>query len=573
MVNKQLAAAFARIADLMEIDGDSGFRINSYRRAARFLKSLDENIEVVARENRLTKLPGIGKGTADKITEFIDTGTIGLLDELQERLPEKLPDLLDIQGLGPKKIARIYAELGVESMDDLKVAIDTGRVQALSGFGQKSASSIAEGIAFLEKSGGRIPLGVALPIAERLATIIANMPGVEKVAIAGSLRRGSETIGDIDLLCQCDDGSRIVEAFTTLDEVHRVLAAGSTRGSMTIELDRGRELQIDLRVVAEESFGAAMQYFSGSKEHNVRLRERAVRKKLRLNEYGLYDGETRVAGASEESIYTALGLPLIPAELREDRGEFDFSETPKLVTIDDIRGDLHMHTIASDGRCTIQEMADAAKQRGYEYIAITDHSQSSTIANGLSIARLEAHIQAVRLADAQTDGIKIYSGTECDILADGSLDYPDDVLAMCDIVVASVHAGMRSGKIDPTTRIICAIENPHVTMIGHPSGRLINRRPAMDLDIPRLARAAASANTALEINASWQRLDLKSDHVRIAIDAGAMLVIDTDAHHTEQLDQMRFGIVTARRGGASAANILNTMDHKSLQSWLIRSCQ
>jgi DNA polymerase (family 10) len=568
MINKEISRAFDLIADLMEIEGESGFRVNSYRRVARTLKSHDENLAVTAAENRLTEIPGVGKGIAEKINEFVATGKIAILEELKSKLPPELPKLLDIQNLGPKKIARLHAELGVETVDDLKAAIDSGRLEELSGFGKQSASRIRDGIAFLEKSGGRTPIGVAASVAETLSEVIRKMNGVQRVEIAGSLRRGAETIGDVDLLCQCDDGPGTVQAFTTLNGVQRVLAAGDTKGSVTFEIDGGRELQVDLRVVPAESFGAALQYFSGSKEHNVRLRERAVRRNLRLNEYGLYDGDTRVAGDTEESIYAALDVPWIPPELREDRGELDLDETPRLVTLEDIRGDLHMHTTASDGLCSIEEMADAAKKRGYKYIAVTDHSRSSVIANGLSIERLEAHIDAVRQADKKIKGITIFTGTECDILADGSLDYPDDVLAECDIVVASVHSGMQGGRVSGTARILKAIENPFVTIIGHPSGRLINRRPAMDIDIPTIAKAAAESNTALEINASWQRLDLKSDHVRQTIDAGAILVINTDAHHIDQLDQMRFGVATARRGGALPKSILNTQAIGGVKAWL-----
>ncbi len=436
------------------------------------------------------------------------------------------------------------------------------------GFCTRSAVDI-EGLAFLERSGERTPLGVALPIAEAFAEAVGALPGVKRVAIAGSLRRGQETIGDIDLLCEAKDGKTVIERFVSLDAVTRVLVAGETKGSVTVELDRRREVQIDLRVVAGESFGAALQYFTGSKEHNVRLRELAVRRKWRLNEYGLFDGEKSLAGRREEDIYMKLGVPCVPPELREDRGELGAGAAfEDLVTLADIRGDLHMHTTASDGKCSIGEMAEAAKALGYAYIAICDHSKSSTIASGLSIERMERHIEDVRAADAAVKGIRILAGTECDIMPDGSLDYPDDLLAKCDWVVASIHSAMGAGgkgKLSGTDRTIAAMENPWVCAIGHPTGRLIGRRAPMAMDMAAVVEAAAGTKTMLEINASWQRLDLKDIHVRQALAAGVMLTINTDAHHVEQLGQMRYGIKTARRGGLPVSAVANCLTFAALR--------
>ncbi len=564
MINAELARIFVRIADLMEIDGADAFRINTYRRAARTIKNTTEDVEVMASEGRLTALPGIGKGTAQRIEQFIDAGHIDLLDELQKKIPKGLPALLEIPGMGPKKVSLVYHELGVKSLSDLKRMIETGELAGLPGLGMASVKKIGEGIAFLESSGGRTPIGIALPIAETLVEQISQWPTVNRVEIAGSLRRGAETIGDIDILCDAPDGKRIVDKFVALDSAKRVLAAGKTKGSITIELEGNREVQVDLRVVSSESFGAAMQYFTGSKEHNVRLREMAVRKKLKLNEYGLYEGEELIAGEREEDIYEKLRLPLVPPELREDRGEFDDDASfGNLITLDDIRGDLHMHTTASDGKCSIEEMAQAAKKLGYEYIAICDHSKSSTIANGLSEERMVQHIQAIRAVDKSVTGIKIFVGCECDILADGSLDYNDSLLAECDWIVASIHSAMGSGKSDKmsaTDRTIKAMENRYVSAIGHPTGRLINRRPPMKIDMQAVIAAAERTGTMLEINASWQRLDLKYTHVRQAIEAGVTLTINTDAHHTDQFKQMRYGVMTARRGGAEAVDVLNCLE-------------
>jgi len=397
---------------------------------------------------------------------------------------------------------------------------------------------------------------------------------VRRVSLAGSLRRGVETIGDIDLVCDSADGPGVVKQFTAFEGVRRVLASGPTKGSVTVGVGGGKEVQIDLRVVDHDSFGAALQYFTGSKAHNVRLREIAIKKGWRLNEYGLNDGDRRIAGKTEEEIYKKLGVPMVPPELREDRDEFETGAAQlaaSLVTLDDIRGDLHMHTVASDGRNTVEEMAEAAKALGYEYIAICDHSKSATIANGLSIERMEKHIDAIRTANSRVKGITILAGCECDILPDGSLDYPDELLAKCDWVVASVHAAMgaaKGKKFTATARTVAAMENPHVRAIGHPTGRLINKRAPMDLDMAAVVEAAARTGTCLEVNASWQRLDLKDMHVRQALAAGVSIVIDTDAHSTEGLLPMRYGVITARRGGAKKTDVLNTMTLAALRKRL-----
>ena len=588
MANSELVRAFERIADLLEIDGADGFRINSYRRAARTLKDAGEDAAVLAKEGRIQELPGIGKGTAQRIQQFLDSGHIDVLDELEAKFPPGLPALLDIPGMGPKKVALVHSELRVKNLDDLKKVIASGEMEKLPGLGATSVKKIAEGIAFLEKSGDRTPLGIALPIAEVFLDRVRALRGVKQAELAGSLRRGLETIGDIDIVCDAADGEKIIKQFIAFEGVKRILAAGATKGSVTVEIDAGKELQIDLRVVASESYGAALQYFTGSKEHNVRLRERAITKKWRLNEYGLFDGERSIAGKREADIYKKLGLPCLPPELREDRGEFDpplsplikggpkggasplakggpRGVLPELVTLEDIRGDLHMHTVASDGRCTIEEMAAAAKARGYEYIAICDHSKSSTIANGLSVERMVEHMANIPTDAKKTKGIAILVGCECDILSDGSTDYPNEILAQCDWVVASIHSALGSTKHNPTDRTLAAIDNPYVSMIGHPTGRLLNKRAAMDLDMAAIVEAAAKNGTMLEINSSWQRLDLKDMHVRMALAAGVTLGINTDAHHTEQLAQMRFGVITARRGGATKSDVVNCLSWAALQ--------
>lgn len=569
MSNQDVSRLFNEIADLLEIKGEDAFRVNSYRRVARAIDDLTEDLTEVAERNGLQKIPGVGKGSAERISEYLKTGRIEVHDELAAALPPGILRLLQIPGLGPKKVKLLHSELGVGGIEDLKTAIAAGRVEQLAGFGKKSVEKIVEGIEFLARSAGRTPLGIALPIAASLREAVGRFKDVKRVEIAGSVRRGKETIGDVDLLCEANDGPAVVKAFTSLPQVTGVRAAGDTKGSILLRTPEGGDLQIDLRVVPGESFGAAWQYFTGSKEHNVRLREIAVKKGWKLNEYGLFDGDTRLAGETEDEIYHRLGFESIPPELREDRGEIEArGKLPELIAVEHIRGDLHLHTTASDGHASIEEMARAAKARGYEYIAVTDHSRSSVIANGLSIERLERHIEAIRTADQNVQGITILAGIECDVLSDGAMDYPDDLLARLDWVVASLHTAQGQSREQVTKRTIEAMTNPHIHCIGHPSGRLIGRRDAMDLDWEEVFAAAARTGTALEVSAAWQRLDLKDVHIRQAIEAGCWLCINTDAHSTGEYDQIGLGVQTARRGWATRDRVVNTLPIAELAKWL-----
>jgi DNA polymerase (family 10) len=554
MVNKELAAVFEQIADLLEIQGQDPFRINSYRRAARTIGDLVDDVAEIAKAGKLLEIDGVGKGTAERINEYLRTGKITVHQELLSQVPAGLPALLEIPNLGPKKAAAMWKQLGVTDAAGLQRVIDSGELAKLKGFGAKSVQIIAEGMRFLQRAGERTPLGVVMPIAELLLEQVQALPGVKQAAIAGSLRRGCETIGDVDLLCEATNGKKTIAAFCKFDQVKEVLAHGSTKGSVRLEGD----LQVDLRVVPAASYGAALQYFTGNKEHNIRLRERAIKKKRKLNEYGLFVGEKQLAGKTEESIYKKLGVIMAPPEMREDRGELDLDATPRLIELKDIRGDLHMHTVASDGVNTVEELAEACRERGYEYLGITEHSRSSTIANGLSIERMLKHVDHVRAVAQKIKGLRVLISTEVDILADGRLDYPDRVLETCDIVTASIHSGLRQKREQITGRFLRAMENPHVHIIGHVTGRLLGQRPPSDVDIERIVRAAAETGTALELNAAWQRLDLCDLHVRLAIEGGAMLVIGTDAHAIDQLDQMRYGVITARRGWAEPKHVLNT---------------
>ena len=539
MTNADVARVFEEIADLLEIKGADAFRINSYRRVARTVDELASDIGDVAARGELGTLPGVGKSSAAKIQELLETGRLPLREELAKEVPESLLELRDIPGVGPKKIALLWRERSVCSLADLKAAIDTGALAGLKGFGEKSISQIQQGIEFLQRSAGRVRLGVATAVAAVVREAIMQLAGVRRVECAGSLRRGRETTGDLDLLCLADDPERTIREFTELLGVTQVLAAGKTKGSVLFEYRPRRSIQIDLRIVPEESFGAAWQYFTGSKEHNVRLRELAVKRGWSLNEYGLTEGKKVIASRTEEDIYAALGLPCYPPELREDRGEFDLKEvSADLLALSDIRGDLHMHTPASDGMDSIEDLAAGAKARCYKYICITDHSKSSTIANGLSIERLEAQIDEIHRIAKKTKGIAVWAGTEVDILSDGSLDYPDDLLARLDFVVASIHFGMGQDVEANTRRTLAAIRNPYVNVIGHPTGRLINKRQPMEIDIEAIAKEAAKTGTALEINASNYRLDLKDQHARLARDLGATISINTDAHAADWFDEM-----------------------------------
>ncbi|MHC4429014.1 MAG: DNA polymerase/3'-5' exonuclease PolX, partial [Planctomycetota bacterium] len=485
--------------------------------------------------------------------------------KLLEQVPVGLLDVMSIPGLGPKTVRLLWEQAGVTDIDTLKEALDEGKLEALPRMGEKTVQNIRSAIAFAEKAGRRVLLGRALPLAEGLVERLGAVKGVKQIVYAGSLRRGKETIGDVDLLAQTDEPRALVDAFTTMPGVDRVLVAGSTKCSVRL----GQRLQIDLRIVPAESFGAALLYFTGSKQHNVRLRERAIKQGLRLNEYGLFDAEEKaVAGKSEQEVFAALGLPEIPPELREDRGELELTETPPLLTLSDIRSELHTHTRASDGRMSIDDIAETAKRHGFHTVAVTDHSKSSVQANGLSPERLRAHVEAIRTAAERHDDVTLLAGCEVDILTDGALDYDDDLLAELDVVIASPHAALRQDPATATKRLLRAIRHPLVHVLGHPTGRIIGRREGLEPDMTQLIKAAAECNVALEINANPLRLDLRDTHVKAAIDAGCLIAINTDAHSPDQFDYLRYGVVTARRGWVTAERCINAWDRKKLHDWL-----
>jgi len=577
MKNAVLSAIFDQMADIMEILGEDRFRINSNRKVARVIGDIPTDVEGLLAGGQLVNVPGIGKSSLAKIEEFIKTGTITAHQELLAKIPPELLELLNIPGVGPKGVKAVYEQLKVTSIADLKAVIEDGSLAGLAGFGDKKAAAIARGIAFLEKSTGRIRLDLALEASHLVLRFLRDVTGTVKTQTAGSLRRCAETIGDVDILVAVKEGKgsggeggQIIQAFTGAGFVQEVLASGPTKGSAIIQTPSAA-VQVDVRVVPQESFGAAAQYFTGSKEHNVRLREIAVKKKLKLNEYGLFKGNKIVAGPVEEEIYQKLGLDYVQPLLREDRGEVEAAKNhslPELIDPADIVGDFHMHTNKSDGNCGISELAEAAKAWGYKYICITDHSRSSVIANGLSAKRLVQEIQEIRKINDKIKGITILAGSEVDILADGSLDFENELLAELDYVIASVHSGLASPREKVTMRTLKAMDNPYVNCIGHPTGRLIGQREAMDLDIAAVINHAAQTHTALEINANPWRLDLKDIHCRMAIEAGVKLAIGTDAHSTNGLGLMGYGVATAGRGWAKKTDVLNTLSLAKLKSWI-----
>ncbi len=578
MKNTVLSEVFNQMADIMEILapplggaglGENRFRINSYRRVARIISDMPTDIEPLLESGQLAKTPGIGKSSLAKIQEFVKTGTITAHRQLLTKIPPTLLELLTIPGMGPKGVKAVYEKLNVTSIAELKDALKIGSLAQLAGFGDKKAAAIAKGIEFLEKSAGRIRLDQAQEAAGLVGKFLNGLSGIQRIQPAGSLRRWAETIGDVDILVAAKKGKQIIQGFTDAQFVQEVLAAGPTKGSAIIQTETA-PVHVDVRVVPQKSFGAAAQYFTGSKQHNVRLRAIAIKAKLKLNEYGLFKGNKMIAGPVEKEIYEKLGLDYIDPLLREDRGEIEAAKThslPELIEPKDIKGDLHVHTNASDGDCDISEIAKAAKQAGYKYICITDHSRSSAIANGLSPKRLAQQIKQIRKLNEQLKGITILAGTEVDILADGSLDFDNKLLAELDFVIAAIHSGLASSREKVTTRTLKAMDNPYVHCIAHPTGRLIGQREPMDIDITAVIRHAAQTQTALEVNANPWRLDLKDTHCKMAIEAKVMLVIATDAHSAAGLAFVGFGVATAARGWATKADVLNTSSAAKIKSW------
>jgi DNA polymerase (family 10) len=572
MNNVQIAHILESIADLLELKGEIPFKIRAYQRAARAIENLPVEAEQLLKEGRLREVPGVGEALTKKIAELVSTGKLDYYERLRAEFPEGLSLLMDVPGIGPKTALLLSRELGISTLEELERALVAGRVAELPRMGEKAAENILRHLRSFRRKDERIPLGQALPVVEGILDQLRQIPGLQDIAPAGSLRRLRETVGDVDIMGTAAEPERVIRTFTSLPQVKEVLAAGSTKGSVVVEGD----LQVDLRLVDPDSFGSTLQYFTGSKEHNISLRERGLRQGLSLSEYGItvLKTETLEKFRSEEDFYQRLGLAFIPPELREDRGEIERAEQgalPQLVETAHLKGDLHTHTEWSDGHNSIEEMALAARARGYQYLAITDHSPGRGISRGLREERLRQQMAEIAALNERLEGIRLLMGIEVDIRAESTLDLPDELLAELDIVVAAVHSAMGQDEVRMTQRIISALENPHVDILAHPSCRLLGERAPVDADWEEVFKAAARTGTALEVNAMPSRLDLKDIHAYRARELGVKLVISTDAHSPAQLDFIRFGVGVARRAWCEPAHILNTLPLEGLLASLKNS--
>ncbi|HEX3739494.1 MAG TPA: DNA polymerase/3'-5' exonuclease PolX [Terriglobales bacterium] len=567
MDNKSIAGILYETADLLEVDGQDSFRIRSYRNAAEAIEGLSQQIaDLIEDPKQVLAIPGIGKGMLNNLKEMLHEGKLSLHAEMLKKYRPSMLELLRVQGLGPKTVALIWSAYQVCDLEGVEKLAREGKIRELPRMGEKHEQKILKAIEDYRRIAGRFLLNVAEVQAEKIAEHLKDYPGVENAVPAGSLRRGRETVGDLDILLTgpacCDDVERekLIEHIIKLPGLMEIIARGENKVSFRL---RGG-MQVDVRFLPPESFGAAMQYFTGSKGHNVALRQRALKMGYTLNEYSLakLDDQQVVAGKSEEEIYAALNLDYIPPEMRENCGEIDAAEKhalPKLIVQDDLQGDVHMHTIETDGRNTISEMAEAARERGYKYMAITDHSKNLAFANGLDDARALEHIKRIRATNDTIEGIKIFAGIEVDILADGSLDLSDSVLEQMDVVIASVHSHFNQSAEEMTARLLQAIENPNVSIIGHPTGRILLRRDAYPYDMDAVLEAAARHKVAMELNAYPDRLDLSDRHLRMAKQRGVKIVINTDSHHTTHLEKMRYGVLQARRAWLTSGDVLNTL--------------
>ena len=569
--NRDIAALFERLADLLEIEDDNPFRVRAYRNAAETISGLSARMtDLVAEGADLTRYSHIGREIAEKIETIVETGRLPALEEVAARVPMELSDLMRIKGLGPKGVKALYDHFHIRSLDDLERVARDGRVRELEGFGAKKEQALLEGIRRLRAAGEqRTRVDVAEGLAEPLREWLAGADGVDRIEIAGSYRRRSETVGDLDILVACRDGGAVMDRLVAYEEVDDVVSHGTTRSTVRL----GGGLQVDVRAVERASFGAALMYFTGSKAHNVELRQRAAERGWKLNEYGLFDGEQRIAGRTEKEVYQRLELDWIPPELREDRGEIALAaegRLPKLVTGKHIRGGLHAHTTWSDGRDSLEDMAAAARERGFDYLAITDHGPTVRVANGLDPKRLCEQAGAIEALDAELDDLTLLKGCEVDILADGSLDLDDEVLATLEVVVCSIHYSLDLARAEQTQRVLRAMDNPHFMIWGHPTAREIGKRDPIDIDLGACLAAAAERGIAVEVNAQPKRLDLDDRDARLALEHGCRLSVNTDAHSTANLDLLRFGIDQARRAGATRDQVINTLPLNRLRKLLHR---
>jgi DNA polymerase (family 10) len=569
MRNVEIADLFNEIADFLEVKDENPFRIRAYRRVAQALEGLSEDIAAIAARNALQDVPGIGKDLAGKIQEYLTAGKIEYLEGLRKEIPAGVIDLMGIHGVGPKTAKLLYEQVGVDSVEKLEELAKAHTLAGLPGIKAKTEENILKGIAVWRSGRERMPLGTALVLAEAILGELRKLREVNQISLAGSLRRMKETVKDIDILITSKNPARIMGVFAGLPNVAEVLAHGETKSSVRLR----ENIQVDLRVVEPECFGAALQYFTGSKQHNIRVRELAQRKGLKVSEYGVFNDETnrRVAGKTEEAVYGAIGLPFIPPELREDSGEIEAAleeRLPTLVSLEDIRGDLQMHTTWSDGAHSLADLAAGVRAKGYQYMGVTDHSKSATVAGGMHAEQVLRMVGEVRALNKTLKGFRVLAGCEVDIKGDGSLDFPDEILRQLDLVLVSVHSRFKMSQEEMTARIVRAVQHPLVHILGHPTGRLIGERAAYEVDMEAVLKAAQAAGTAIEINASPSRLDLNDLHARRAKELGIPIAISTDAHAIAQLDYMRFGVSVARRAWLTPEDVLNTLPARQLYSWL-----
>jgi DNA polymerase (family 10) len=555
MRNLEIAFIFNQIGDLLEIQGANPFRIRAYRRAATSIEGLADNIETVAQSGALRNISGIGEDLAKKIAEYIQTGRIEFHEQLKQEIPLGLAKIVEIPSVGPKTAKQIYDQFRTQTIDELEALCKTDKLLSVHGFKQKTIDNILRGIELYRRRRGNYLLGKTIPIANHICEYLSS--SAERVAYAGSLRRMKEIVHDVDILAASSNIEETMKVFLRMPFIDSVLAQGPTKSSVRVQDD----LQVDLRVIEPGSWGAAMHYFTGSKSHNIRMRERAIKQGMKLNEYGLFDAnDKQVAGPVEEEIFEKLGLPFIPPVLREDWGEMEAAaqgKLPDLVGLEDIRGDLHMHTTWSDGKYSTEEMIQAARQRGYKYVAITDHSKSLGVAGGLSDQDLLSHTDECRALGSRYPDIRVLAGTEVDIRNDGTLDYSDELLGKLDFVVASVHSGFNQDKATLTKRVVRAMQNPYVRVIGHPTGRLLGDRDPYPLDLDEIMKEAARTRTCLEVNSNFHRLDLNDVHCRKARDLGVHVIINTDSHNYDDLLNLRYGVATAQRGWIEKDRVLN----------------
>jgi len=568
--NIDIVGIFKKMANLLEIQGANPFRIRSYRNAARNLSNNQRNVSDMIEEGAdLTNLPGIGNDLAEKIKEIVKTGSLSKLEEIEAKIPSGLDKLFKISGLGPKRVKALYRNLEVHDLKDLKRAAEKGKIHELKGFGRKMERLILEDLEQMDGKEERIKLVEAEQRAKPLVAYLKKIKGIKEVIVAGSFRRRKETIGDLDILATCENGSKVMDQFTNYEDVRKVISKGKTRSSVVLRSG----LQVDLRVLSQDSYGAALHYFTGSKSHNIAIRRLAVKKKIKINEYGVFKKEKRISGKTEKEVYDAVGLAFIEPELRENRGEVEAAQEgrlPVLINLDNLRGDLHTHTTETDGRNRLEEMARAAKDRGYEYLAVTEHSKKVAMAKGLDAKRLKRQIEEIDRLNEKLEGIVLLKGIEVDILKDGSLDLPDEILKELDLTVCSVHYNRNLSQKKQTERIIRAMDNPHFNILAHPTGRLIDEREPYEVDLEKIMEAARDRGCFLEINAHPDRLDLSSRYCKLAKEIGLKVIISTDAHSLTDLDFMRFGVYQARRGWLETEDVINTRSWEQLRKMLQR---